>query len=531
MSVKRFPNRLAVRIAAPIVISWLFAGALLYSFVLSSTSDFFEAYAGENMEWISSVAFNAMNRRHEDLIRDGMYGSPGYLQVAKVRALAEIEDFLRRYRVWGLIYESSPEGPKNILSTSMSVDAWAPVAEKMAQNSVVAVVVDGEKYYAYQFEFQPWKWRVLLVKQPQVYAALEKKVITAYVATGLILLLAACFVLYSQYVSVNVPIRRIIGSLKKGEAPSYKGVYEFAFLSDAIYDMMRSLEALNKNLEGLVHDRTKTLEEKAAELAEANRKLLELDDLKSAFISSVSHELRTPLTSIRGFAKLTRKDFAKSCLDVSDENAEMVRVKTRMRKNLEIIEREGERLTMLINDVLDVNEIESGRAVWHDREVDAAAILDAAAKDAGEALLEKPGLTYVAVVPETLPPLFVDPERLRQALYNVLDNAAKFTDQGEVRATIEIPAPGRMRFTVEDAGRGMEQAELEHVFDRFHQVGHARTLRDKPKGTGLGLAVCRLIVARYGGTIGARSTPGKGSVFTIELPLRFETESTQGDGE
>ncbi len=532
MSVRGFPNRLAVRIAAPILISWALAGALLYSFVLSSASEFLENAADENMAWMARAARNAMDSRRDVLIKEGMAASPGYLLSCQIRSKDEIEAFLRQYKVEGLIIEKTPDGPKEILSLSLPMSEWAAHALDAPPDRASAVTVGGLRRYVYGFDYAPWNWRVLLAKPPETYAALRHKALTAYAATGGILLLAAFLVLYSQYVSVNIPIMRIIRSLKIGEAPSYRGTYEFEYLSDAIRTMMTSLEELNQNLERVVGERTRTLEEKAGELSLANRKLMELDDMKSAFLSSISHELRTPLTSIRGFAKLTLRDFDRACRNAPPGADDFAGRFQRMRKNMDIVMSEGERLTRLVNDILDVNEIESGRAVWHEADADPAALVEEAAVQAGTALLERPGLRFVVDAPDHLPLVRCDPERLRQALFNLLDNAAKFTEKGEVRAIVEPAGPDRIRFLVKDQGVGIDPGDLDRIFDRFHQINHEKTLRDKPSGTGLGLTLCRLIVERHGGTITARSAPGQGSQFTIELPLRpgeIATQTPQGD--
>ncbi|MBW2358351.1 MAG: PAS domain-containing sensor histidine kinase, partial [Deltaproteobacteria bacterium] len=118
------------------------------------------------------------------------------------------------------------------------------------------------------------------------------------------------------------------------------------------------------NLEQKVEARTKDLVKKASELEEANRRLKELDQMKSNFLSSVSHELRTPLTSVLGFAKLIRKDFAKFFIPLAQGEEKAEKKATRINENLGIIMREGERLTRLINDVLDLAKIESGRFEW-----------------------------------------------------------------------------------------------------------------------------------------------------------------------
>ncbi len=529
MIARRLSNRLATRIAAPIILSWTIAGALLYWFVLSSTSEFLEGAAGESMEWVARAAYNIMDLRQEALRRDGMDKSPGYLLGNQIRAREEIEAFLRQYKVEGLVVEKTATGPKEVLSVLMPMDLWTKAALDVPAGRAQAVTAGRRTYYVYACDYAPWNWRLILAKPPETYEALRRKALTAYLATGLILLLGAAVVLYSQYVSVNVPIMRILRSLKDEKAPVYRGTYEFEYLSDSIRRMMASLAELNQNLEGIVRDRTRTLEEKARELSQAYRKLMELDDMKSAFLSSISHELRTPLTSIRGFAKLTLRDFDKACRMPQKGAEEFVERCERMRKNLGIIMSEGDRLTRLVNDVLDVNEIESGRAVWRLAEASPASLLAEAAAEAGPGLLDKPGLRYAAEAPDDLPMILCDPDRLRQALFNILDNAAKFTEKGVVSAKIERSGTDRVRFSIRDQGAGIEPEHLDRIFDRFHQISHEKALGDKPSGTGLGLTLCRLIVEKHGGEVAVHSEPGRGSLFTIDIPIAQDASAFEGE--
>ena len=137
------------------------------------------------------------------------------------------------------------------------------------------------------------------------------------------------------------------------------------------------MASINSDLEDLIRQRTRVLVEKAMELKQANRRLMELDELKSAFLSSVSHELRTPLTSLLGFSKIIKRDFLRCFMPLAEEEAQR-RLGERIQSNLDIIGNEGERLTRLINDVLDLSRIESGKESWRFTEVDLAGAINAA---------------------------------------------------------------------------------------------------------------------------------------------------------
>ncbi|MBF0551679.1 MAG: PAS domain-containing sensor histidine kinase [Deltaproteobacteria bacterium] len=257
---------------------------------------------------------------------------------------------------------------------------------------------------------------------------------------------------------------------------------------------------------------------RTAELAQANQHLQELDRMKSEFLSSVSHELRTPLTSILGFTKLIRKDFLNLFFPMAKGEAKIERKANAISENLEIIVREGERLTRLINDVLDLAKIESGRVVWRDSTFPVADFVYQAAQAVSGQFLTRPDLTLSVVVGEDLPYLKADRDRLEQVLINLLNNAAKFTNKGQVAVEAAAIPDGWIKVPVRDTGVGIHPGDLEKIFDQFHQVARTDTLLDKPQGTGLGLAICRHIIDHYKGRIWAESVPDQGSVFTFVLP-------------
>jgi len=282
----------------------------------------------------------------------------------------------------------------------------------------------------------------------------------------------------------------------------------------------RRLESLNHNLREAVRERTERLAVKAAQLEAANERLKELDRLKTGLLSTVSHDLRTPLTSIMGFAKLISRDFSKYFLPLADGDDRLGRQAERLAGNLAIIESEGERLTRLVNDFLDLSKIESGRAEWHDAPVDAAAVIRQAVAAVRGDFEAKPDVALSMDVPAELPPLRMDRDRLSQVLINLLGNAAKFTDEGSVR--LWAGTRGTMlRVEVVDTGQGVPRDALEKIFDKFHQAEAGDTVDEgrRRKGTGLGLAICRQIVEHYHGRIWAESERGQGSTFILELPI------------
>ncbi|HLM69164.1 MAG TPA: ATP-binding protein, partial [Longimicrobium sp.] len=226
----------------------------------------------------------------------------------------------------------------------------------------------------------------------------------------------------------------------------------------------------------------------------------EVERMKDEFVSVVSHELRTPLTSIRGSLGLLAA-------------GKLGEVPEKGRRMLEIAVQNTDRLVRLINDILDIERIESGTVTMELRPVDASDLVHQSV-DVMAAMAEKAGVRLYAWADRQ--PLEADPDRILQVLTNLLSNAIKFSPpDAEVSLTTE-PGNGEVVFRVRDAGRGIPADRLESIFERFSQVDSSDA-RDKG-GTGLGLAICRSIVQQHGGRIWVESAPGEGSTFTFTLP-------------
>jgi signal transduction histidine kinase len=171
----------------------------------------------------------------------------------------------------------------------------------------------------------------------------------------------------------------------------------------------------------------------------------------------------------------------------------------------------------MVNDVLDLAKIESGRAVWRDQPVDVAHLIHRAANSMAGVFALSPELRLEVLAEPGLPRLSADPDRLIQVLQNLLSNAAKFTPRGAVEILAGQAACG-LRITVRDQGVGVTPDELELIFSNFYQSVRGDILENKVQGTGLGLAICRGIMEHYGGRIWAESTPGAGSSFHLDFP-------------
>ena len=247
----------------------------------------------------------------------------------------------------------------------------------------------------------------------------------------------------------------------------------------------------------------------------------EIDQMKTDFISTVSHELRTPLTSVLGFAKIIKKRLEKAILPKFDDETDKktVRAVRQVRENLDIIISEGERLTTLINDVLDIAKMEAGKIDWRMERLTMKEVIERATV-ATSALFAQKGLAQIKEVEDELPEIMGDKDRLIQVVINLISNAVKFTNGGSVTCRVKRDG-NEIIVSVIDTGEGIAEADQPKVFEKFKQVGD--TLTDKPKGTGLGLPICKQIIEHHGGKIWVESARGKGSTFSFTLPIITES--------
>lgn len=297
----------------------------------------------------------------------------------------------------------------------------------------------------------------------------------------------------------------------------------FNRMTDSLKYTIAELEELKDALEQRVKIKTMDLNIAIDELKRANEELKKMDRIKTDFISSVSHELRTPLTSILGFAKLINTSLLRKViprLDVltdpcNEEDKKLKREIDEAQEGLEIIVSEGERLTRLINDVLDIAKMEAGKAEWHTAEVFLVNAVNFAVNLAAAHSKQK-GIGINMTMDGNIPNVFYDRDMLIQVITNLLNNAIKFTDHGVIDVFLRNNHK-EIEIRITDTGIGIPQNELYIIFERFKQVGD--TLTDKPKGTGLGLPICKEIVEHYGGRIWAESELGKGSSFIFTIPV------------
>jgi len=316
----------------------------------------------------------------------------------------------------------------------------------------------------------------------------------------------------------RLPKGSVILNREKGLWESYRGyiiavIVAFALETLLIVSLIRS-NRRRKRAEAEILRYSDHLEEmvkaRTAELAEAKVRAEDANKAKSQFLANMSHELRTPLNAILGFSGLMQRS-----PDVSDSQ----------RENLTIINRSGEHLLSLINDVLDMAKIEAGRIVLEIAAFDLGALV----RDISDMMrfrAEEKGLRLLLDQSSDFPRLIRGDEgKLRQIITNLLGNAIKFTQHGGVTLRLDVKAKSDGRqwliLEVEDSGIGIASEDLGRVFEAFVQAGKTSA----HQGTGLGLAISRQFVQLMGGDLTVHSTLGKGSVFRAEFPVEMADES------
>jgi len=242
------------------------------------------------------------------------------------------------------------------------------------------------------------------------------------------------------------------------------------------------------------------------ELQKRAQELKELDRLKSAFLANMSHELRTPLNSILGFTDVMLEGLDGPLTDYMDND-------------LRLIQKNGQHLLHLINDVLDMAKIESGRMNLHPEKFRVQGLLEEVTSITSTMASEKNVSLFIDPESDSEIEVYADNTRIRQVMINLVNNSIKFTERGKIALKV-LPMDGaRVHITVQDTGLGIPPDKLEAVFQEFTQVDTSTTR--KVGGTGLGLPISRRLVEMHGGRLWAESTgiDGEGSTFHVELPL------------
>lgn len=348
----------------------------------------------------------------------------------------------------------------------------------------------------------------------------EQPALEAQVANRAVLLTAAVIAvvlaMFALYVIVRFVIvkplnhlRDVSNAVRRGNVEQRADIHtgdEFEELAAAFNRMLRQLLSQQDKL----RDVNAALDKKIDELAQANMRLFELNRLKSDFLSTVSHELRTPLNSIIGF---------------SDVLAELDSLDEKHRRYAGNIQKSGRMLLEMINDILDLAKIESGRTETRPSEFRIDAVVNAVC-DFARPLSEKKNIDLSCEIQPNLPPVEQDQAKVQQILNNLLSNAIKFTPQGgRIVVGVHRNSWGDLVLSVSDTGVGIGQEEQKMIFEKFRQGTNALPGGDamtrEYSGTGLGLSIVKELCRLLGGDVSVESQIGMGSTFTVRLPWKL----------
>jgi signal transduction histidine kinase len=390
---------------------------------------------------------------------------------------------------------------RNLSQLSQVKAAFQPDVGVTQAKALVANNLAGDKVISSHALIPTLDWAVV-IEQP-VEEAYEPLYASMLRTSSLLLVGLGVALLASLFVA-----RRVVGPLEVLRSGAerigggdldfrlnIKTGNEIEILADEFNNMAAHLSEAYTGLERKVAERTR-------ELTLANEKLEEASKLKSQFLANVNHELRTPVSAIIGYARLLRRETEGQIAPLQ-------------RENLQDLLNNAERLLAQIDSVLDFATIEAGKMEVRVERVRVEEIIQGAASTI-ETILHDNSIKLIREIAPEIPTLNTDREKLRQIILNLLDNAVKFTERGEIKITAS-QQNGSLKLVVSDTGIGIEKGDLTRIFEEFHR-GDGSSAK-KYRGTGLGLAIVKKFVQLLGGEIAVESEAGKGSTFTVTLPL------------
>ena len=307
-------------------------------------------------------------------------------------------------------------------------------------------------------------------------------------------------------------LRDVSDAISKGNISLRAEIHtgdEFEALALAFNRMLRHLMAVQEELRQVNVD----LDAKVDELAQANMRLYEMNTIKSDFLATMSHELRTPLNSILGFSEVL------GGIDALDD---------KQKRYVQNIQTSGRTLLEMINDILDLAKIESGKMEVRLTDFRIEQVIHAQC-DMGRPLTEKKNIDLETTIEPELPPMRQDQARVQQILNNLLSNAVKFTPEGgRIAVSASCEADAWLVVRVCDTGVGIAEEDQQTIFEKFRQgrtaVPGGDALTREHSGTGLGLSIVKELCKLLGGEVSVQSELGRGSTFTVRLPWRLEEQ-------
>ena len=390
---------------------------------------------------------------------------------------------------------------RNVTHLDQVGDALSSAAAGSSSKGTLTRSLQGEQVFSSYAAIADLDW-VVFVERPaeEVYRPLWASIrrTAALLLVGLGMAVLASLLVARRILKPLQTLRHGVQRIGRGNLAfrlQVKTGDELETLADEFNRMSAHLQEAYTGLEQKVAERTRELVALNQQLEQANR-------LKSQFLANVSHELRTPMNAIIGFTRVVLRKTEGQIPPLQQANLHKVLIS-------------ADHLLALINGLLDLSKIEAGRMEVSPLRFDLRELVQVTTATV-EPLLKADRVRLVVDLEPGLPPLYTDRDKLKQIVLNLLSNAVKFTDEGVI--TVAARRTGdRLTLAVSDTGIGMPREALDYIFEEFRQVDMSSTRRHG--GTGLGLAIVRKLTHLLGGEVTADSEPGKGSTFTVTLPL------------
>jgi len=390
---------------------------------------------------------------------------------------------------------------RNLAHLAQVKGAFEVVSGAPRPRVMLASNLEGKRVISSNAFIPSLQWLVIVERPAEeayapLYAAMLRT--SALLLVGFSMAVLASLFLGRRVVRPLEALRRGVERIGKGDLDhrlDLKTGDEIEILADEFNEMAARLREAYTGLEYKVAERTQ-------ELTIANEKLGEASKLKSQFLANVNHELRTPVSAVIGYAHLVLRGTEGQISQLQ-------------RENLEDLLRNAERLLSQIDSLLEFSKIEAGKVEAHVELVKVNEVIQAAISTI-EPTLNGGGVRIIREIAPGMSALNTDREKLRQIILNLLDNSVKFTDRGEIKIAAS-QQNGSLKLVVSDTGIGIPKGELDKIFEEFHR-GDLSSNKNY-RGTGLGLAIVKQFANLLGGEVGVESEVGKGSVFTVTLPL------------
>jgi signal transduction histidine kinase len=391
---------------------------------------------------------------------------------------------------------------RNLAPLSQVKAAFQSGPYALRPKPIVAYNTDGQKVFRSHALIPILDWAIFIERPVReayapIYSSLFRTSILLLI--GLLVALVATLFVSRRVVRPLETLRRGVERIREGDLSARLDVKtgdEIQILADEFNEMASHLRAAYTGLEEKVAERTRAL-------SITNEKLDEANKHKSQFLANVNHELRTPVSAIIGYARLLLR-------------ATEGQIAPLQKENLQDLLHNAERLLHQIDSLLDFAKIEAGKMEVRAEPVRADQIIHEAVSMI-EPLLNSGAVRLSREISPGIPVLNTDREKLRHIVLNLLDNAVKFTDRGEIKI-IASQQDGSLKLVVADTGIGMREEDMNRIFEEFHRADSSN--HKKYRGTGLGLAIVKRYVDLLGGSVAVESVVEKGSTFTVVVPFR-----------